>query len=291
MEKERKTRMDDIIIGAITGYSFDKIEPWVNSLDRSGFTGTKAMLCYNIHKSVAKELNDRGYKIFAMGETPDTLVYDKKNFNVVVERFFHLWYILRNFRSQYRYLITTDVKDVIFQNNPSVWLENNIKTSKINASSESIRFIDEEWGNHNLYASYGPEIYATHRDNVIVNAGVMSGDFDTMVDLFLNIYTWCNAAPAHSIPGGGGPDQAAYNILLNMKTYKDITNVAASEDGWAAQLGTTGPQIEKYHSKLVEPTPILIDDNICTSSGKPFTIVHQYDRVPQWKGIIERKYL
>jgi hypothetical protein len=126
-----------------------------------------------------------------------------------------------------------------------------------------------------------------------MNAGVMSGEFDTMVDLFLNIYTLCNAAPSHTIPGGGGPDQAAYNIILNMKTYKDVTNFAASEDGWAAQLGTTGPHpyAMNYHSKWVEPTPILIDDNVCTSTGQPLTIVHQYDRVPEWKGIIERKFL
>lgn len=284
--------MDDIVVGAITGYSFDKIEPWVKSLDDSGFTGTKTMLCYNIHKSVAKELSNRGYKIFALGETPESLVYDKKDFNIVVERFLHLWSIFRNFKSQYRYLITTDVRDVIFQNNPSVWLENNVKTAKILASSESIRYEDEEWGNHNLYASYGPEIHHTHKNNVIVNAGVMAGDFDTMVDLFLNIYLLCNAAPGHTIPGGGGPDQAAYNILLNMESYKNITKVAASEDGWAAQLGTTGPQIfDKYGSKLVEPAPILKDNLVCTSTGNPFTIVHQYDRVPEWKNIIESSYL
>lgn len=283
--------MDDIVVGAITGYSFDKIEPWVKSLDDSGFTGTKAMLCYNIHKSVAEELSYRGYKIFAFGETPESLVYGKKDFNIVVERFFHLWNIFRNFKSQYRYLITTDVRDVIFQNNPSVWLENNVKTEKILASSESIRYEDEEWGNHNLYASYGPEIHHTHKNNVIVNAGVMAGDFDTMVDLFLNIHLLCNAAPSHSIPGGGGPDQAAYNILLSMEPYKSITRVVASEDGWAAQLGTTGPQIAKYQSKLVEPAPLLKDNLVCTSEGNPFTIVHQYDRVPEWKDIIESSYV
>ena len=45
--------MKDIVIGFITGYSFDKIEPWVNSLDRSGFEVTKAMICYNISYDVA----------------------------------------------------------------------------------------------------------------------------------------------------------------------------------------------------------------------------------------------
>ena len=76
-----------------------------------------------------------------------------------------------------------------------------------------------------------------------------------------------------------------------MKSYKDITNFAMSEDGYAAQLGTTGPQIAgKYGSKLVEKNPILVDNMICTSEGVPFSIVHQYDRVPEWKKIIEAKY-
>lgn len=283
--------MDDIVIGAITGYSFDKIEPWVNSLDRSGFAGTKAVLCYNIHKSVANELASRGYTIFAFGQNNDSLVYDKRDFNIVVERFFHMWSILKDFKDQYRYIVSTDVKDVVFQKNPSEWLEKNLGAAKINASSESIKYVDEDWGNHNLKASFGPEVWNHHKDNLIVNAGVMAGDFNTMIDLFLNIYTWCNAAPGHSIPGGGGPDQAAYNILLSMETYKNVTNVAASEDGWAAQLGTTGPQIAKYAPRLVEPAPILKDNLVCTSTGNPFTIVHQYDRVPEWKSIIESSYL
>ena len=48
--------MNDIVIGSITGYDFDKIKPWVNSLDRSGFTGTKAMLCYNVSYETVEEL-------------------------------------------------------------------------------------------------------------------------------------------------------------------------------------------------------------------------------------------
>jgi hypothetical protein len=100
----------------------------------------------------------------------------------------------------------------------------------------------------------------------------------------------CGGAPMH-VEGGGGPDQAAVNVLLNMKSYKDITKFAMSEDGYAAQLGTTGPQIVgKYGDKLVEKTPILVDNLVCTSDGRPFPIVHQYDRVPEWKEIIEKKY-
>ena len=76
-----------------------------------------------------------------------------------------------------------------------------------------------------------------------------------------------------------------------MKSYKDITNFAMSEDGYAAQLGTTGPQIKgKYADKLVEKTPKLVYDNVCTSDGTPFALVHQYDRVPEWNELIGKKY-
>jgi len=32
------------------------------------------------------------------------------------------------------------------------------------------------------------------------------------------------------------------------------------------------------------------DDVVCTSTGEPFYLVHQYDRVPEWRKIIEKKY-
>lgn len=283
--------MKDVIVGCITGYTFDKIKPWVNSLDRSGFDGVKVMLCYNIDYATVEELVKRKYTIFAFGKDEENkkFIY-KENFSIVVERFLHLWHFLKKLQGQYRYIISTDVKDVIFQTNPSTWLEENIGNKEINVACESIRYKDEEWGNHNLYKAFGSLVHDHNKDNLIYNAGTVSGKFDTMLDFFLNVYMMCNGT-SHFTEGGGGPDQAAVNILLNMKSYKDITNFAMSEDGYAAQLGTTGPQIVgKYGDKLVEKPPILVDNMVCTSKGKPFAIVHQYDRVPEWKEIIEKKY-
>jgi hypothetical protein len=182
------------------------------------------------------------------------------------------------------------VKDVVFQTNPSEWLEKNMNDAQINVACESIRYKDEDWGNHNLFKAFGPLVHDHNQNNLIYNAGTVSGKFDTMLDFFLNVYMMCNGT-SHFTEGGGGPDQAAVNILLNMKPYRDITRFTASEEGWAAQLGTTGPHIVgKYADKLVEKTPILVDNVVCTSDGTPFVMVHQYDRVPEWKEIIEKKY-
>jgi hypothetical protein len=283
--------MNDIVVGCITGYTFDKIKPWVNSLDTCGFDGTKAMICYNVDYETVDELVKRNYTILAFKKNDEKKRFEyKENFSIVVERFLHLWFLLKRFKGQYRNIITTDVKDVIFQTNPSTWLENNLGDKEINVACESIRYQDEEWGSHNLMKAFGALIHEHNKENLIYNAGTISGKFDTMSDLFLNIYMLCNSTN-HFTEGGGGPDQAALNILLNMKSYKDITNFAMSEDGYAAQLGTTGPQIAgKYGNKLVEKNPILVDNMICTSEGVPFSIVHQYDRVPEWKKIIEAKY-
>ena len=283
--------MKDIVVGCITGYTFDKIKPWVNSLDRSGFDGVKVMICYNVDYATVEELVKRQYTVLAFGKNDNLKKFEyKENFSIVVERFLHMWYFLKKFQGQYRYIISTDVKDVIFQTNPSEWLEKNIGDKEINVACESIHYKDEDWGNHNLFKAFGPLVHDHNKDNLIYNAGTVSGKFDTMLDFFLNVYMLCNGT-SHFTEGGGGPDQAAVNILLNMKSYKDITNFAMSEDGYAAQLGTTGPQVAgKYADKLVEKSPILVDNMVCTSDGRPFSIVHQYDRVPEWKQMIEKKY-
>ena len=57
--------MRDIVIGCITGYDFDKIKPWVNSLDTCGFDGVKAMICYDVNFKTVEELTKRNYTVLA----------------------------------------------------------------------------------------------------------------------------------------------------------------------------------------------------------------------------------
>lgn len=285
--------MKDLVIGAITGYNFDAIAPWVNSLERSGYDGDKAMLCYNINFDVCNELTKRGFKVFGFEQNEEDrrLEYTKPGFNVVVERFLHMAFVLRELDTKYRYIVSTDVKDVIFQRNPSEWLENNIGDNKVVAASESIGYDQEDWGNFNLFRSFGPQIYQTFRNKIVSNAGVMAGAYEHMLDLYMQIKLLCDAAPAHYIEGGGGPDQAAYNVLINSYPWKEHTLFAKSEDGWAAQLGTTGPQIQDRYGKFVtELLPTIKDGIVCTSTGEPYYVVHQYDRVPQWKNEVLARY-
>jgi hypothetical protein len=80
--------------------------------------------------------------------------------------------------------------------------------------------------------------------------------------------------------------------MISQHPYTDTSKYMKSEDGWACQLGTTGDpsKIEQFKPYLLEKTPIFEDGKVWTSHGHEFTIVHQYDRVPGWRKVIEKTY-
>lgn len=281
----------DLILGCFTNYDWDKIRFWVNSIDQSGFTGDKAMVVYNSDFETVQNLIDRGFMIYAFNRDdaakkfffPDQLI-------VVVQRFLDLYRFMNSMDvGKYRYVIHTDVKDVVFQKNPSEVLEEFIGDRKILASCESLRYRDEPWGNENMMHSF-PMVYDSIKDNPIWNCGVQAGDPTTMKDLWLSIYLY--SIGSQTLTRVYNPDQAAYNILLNSEPYKNITKFTMSEDGWACQAGTTmdPTKMSGFKPKLMEPQPSWRDESACTSTGKVHTVLHQYDRIPEWKAIIERKF-
>lgn len=277
----------DLLIGAYTNYSWDQIKFWANSIDQSGFTGDKAIIIYNSDAYTVKKLVDKGFKIFGFNQEAGTgKLFFNGNFVIVVRRFLDLWnFVSKMDLSQYRYVITSDIKDVVFQTNPSDWLTTNIGNAKILASCESLLYKDEPWGKENLYSSFS-WMYDSLKDKPIWNCGVQAGDPIIMKDLWLNIFNLCTRNSVYN------PDQAAYNVLLNFEPYKSLTKFTMSESGWAAQCGTTidPTKIKNFLPHLLEAQPIWKDEYVCTSNGTKHVIVHQYDRVPAWRGIIEKRY-
>ncbi len=288
--------MQDCVIGAITGYKYDQVKYWVNSLNRSGFQGAKILVCYNIDRETLDQLNVQGIQCALIGDDGNGgSRYDQKNFNIVVERFYHYWVLLKTvLQERFRYIIATDVKDVIFQQNPSTVIEKLIGSQYLYLlSSESLRYRDEPWGNNNLYQSFGPTIHSVHTNNAIVNCGVLAGNGLAMTDLFLNLFLATGKAPNH-VPGGGGPDQAALNILMNSHPYCAHTYVASTLETWACQLGTQGDprKIESFAPHLLHPLPqFKAGEYVSPVSGEPYAICHQWDRMEALKvNFIMEKY-
>lgn len=291
MEMEKR----DVVITAITGYNFHHIAPWVNSLDRSGFTGVKAVVCYNTDHETVEELVKRGYSILAFHKDPVTgdLSYPNRDFSIVVDRFLHYWLMLDNPQNAagIRYVVATDAKDVIFQRNPSEFL-NSIDPG-ILVSSEAIAYEHEPWGLNNLTQSFGPLVYEQHKTNTIINCGVLAGTFNHFMGLCKTVYLLSHGTVQH-VPGGGGPDQAALNILLSTEAYKDCTTVTRHGGNWTAQLGTTMDpnKINGYRPHITEALPVFNKETgfVENCYGEPYTIVHQWDRVPEVRAMVEGMY-
>lgn len=283
--------MKDLLIGCVTNYKWEDIQNWVLSLDESGFSGDKLMLVYNVGFDLVEKLQEYNFDIigFKRDNVNKKFIYDKP-FNIVVSRFFDIWKIL-NKRTHYRYVITTDVKDVVFQSNPSEWIENNIQNKKILASSEALKYMHEDWGNNNMKLSFGEVIHQRMLEKEIYNAGVIAGESDYIRDLFLNIALLCKSAPLH-VYGGGGPDQSAYNILLTLESYINIVKYVNHDDGWACQAGTTAdPQkINYFRHNLLSSEPKFKNGKVLTNKDIPYCIVHQYNRVPLWNKFFNEKY-
>jgi hypothetical protein len=278
----------NLIIGAFTGYTYNQLKPWVESVEEvtKGENVDKVMVVGQASEETKKTLIDKGWILQDMPQI---------NIPVHVLRFLSIYDYLQVNWKNYRYVVTTDVKDVYFQSNPFKWLEQRFlgNTNKLVAGSESMLYMDEPWGSENLWQTYGPYVYEIFSKNKIYNVGTIGGTSEYVKDLVFNIFTNATNRPIPIV------DQAVYNVLLNTQPYKDITLFADQADGWACQAGTTvdPSKIEQFRPALTEEEPTFENGLVLTGQdgknckkGTPFVIVHQYDRVPEWKQYVMQKY-
>ena len=269
----------NLIIGGFTNYNYNQLKPWVESINEvCGDNVDKVLVVGNASEDTRNELKNRGFILVDMIQS---------NVPIHVLRFLTIFNYLKDNWEKYTYVVTTDVKDVYFQNNPFDWLRKNIPFGwKLVAGSEGMMYKDEPWGNENLMQSYGPYVHEMFKNNEIYNVGTIGGHAEYVKDLVFNIFMNAINRPIPIC------DQAVYNVLLSTQPYKDVTVFAKQLDGWACQAGTTvdPSKIESFRPFLTEKEPTFRNGKVLTADGKEFVIVHQYDRVPEWKQYIKEKY-
>lgn len=271
----------DLIIGCSTNYDWSVLKYWVNSINSCGFEGDKVLILMTVSDETVQKVVDAGFHVVIIGDKVNGGYLHKSSLPVHVERFVHIAEIISHY--DYRYVITTDVKDVIFQKNPIEFLEDN--GDALTFSSESMKYKDEPWGNQNLLETFGEHIYQKYKNNIIYNVGVLAGEADYMKDLCLNIFMMSINRPIPIV------DQSTFNFIISNSIFSGDCYYVPSEMGWACQLGTTADpsKIEQFRPYLLEPSPVYDGGKVCTQGGREYYIVHQYDRTP-WRKDIESQY-
>jgi hypothetical protein len=228
----------DMYIGCFERYGWDQIKYLVNSLDRSGFTGRKVMILLGADKATLEKLASKGWKAVPFGkrDAGGNYVREHVDLPVHVLRFFYISYLLERLPENQKpdYVITTDVRDVIFQKDPFAALRNYARSHPslaLIASSESMRYRDEPWGNQNLLETFGPFLYEKYKNCEICNVGVLAGTLQAIQELSQTIFELSIRREKTVV------DQAVFNFIVHQKTFSSNILKLPSEAGWAAQLG------------------------------------------------------
>jgi hypothetical protein len=259
------------IIGCITKYGVDDIKPYVESIKKSRFNGEKLMLVYDVSQEVINYLNDNGWLI----------VESELQEHIILQRFRDMYALLYQYKTDI--IIWTDVKDVIFQKDPTVWLEKYMKKN-ILAFSECVIMKNEPWACVNSGTTFPMEWEFGMKNQISYCAGTIVGKGDAMRDLFIEIYRWSKttANPQQL------SDQAAFNILIRLEHFKSSVQFVNQNEGFATQLGVVFMRDE--NQLITEERPIYKDGYFYTADGELFSIVHQYDRNEIIKNEIKNKY-
>jgi hypothetical protein len=259
-----------IIFGCITKYSPDDIRPYVESINQSGFSGKKMMLVYDVPQETINYLKSNDWELYG----------SELQQHIILQRFRDAYKLLELYPNET--IIWTDVKDVIFQENPQKWIDENMN-KEILSFSESIIFKDDSWAVINAGTSF-PLEWEWLQNKKSYCAGTIVGKGYALKDLFIEIYRWSMT----SEDNGQLSDQAAYNVLINLNHFKENVQFVEQEDGFVTQLGTVW--VKKNELPILEPTPTYSNGKFYNQNGELFTIVHQYDRDPTIKQDIYNLY-
>ena len=197
--------MKDLVISAIANYLPEKIKIYIESLNNSGFSGDKIMICYNIPTETVQYLKINGWECYGM----------ELKGHPHMRRLIDMWFILQNDTRIWNHIITTDVRDIVWQTNPSDWLEKNLQ-SEIIVASECIKNNQEPWAKKNIHEGFGPLFWESIKENTVANVGVMAGKYQSMKDLLMINWLVSQAGDVSHFT-----DQSALNLIVNNTLLSD----------------------------------------------------------------------
>ena len=99
----------NLIIGGCTNYGINELKPWVLSINEHMSKAHKVMCIGRATQETRDWLVEQGFELVDMPQI-DIPVHVLR-FLSIYDYLFHNW-------AKYRFVVTTDVKDVYFQSNP-----------------------------------------------------------------------------------------------------------------------------------------------------------------------------
>jgi len=271
---------EDAVIGVIKHYDWPALQPYAVSLARCGFNGLKLLFVNSITQAARINLVKVGFTLIDYAAPPSAHYFDfgRHRFKPIID-------FLKNNPGRFRNLVFCDVRDLIFQSDPSAWLEKNVDSGKfIVAANECYKVKDEKVCNDIWAQHVSPREYAWLKEEDVLCSGTFAGNAESMLGIFSRIYemTFSNRDPMAA-------DQGMFQYIVRTSPYKEILIVPRMKDGFTA---TWWPQ-RAQDEICTDDKPVFneTDGVVYTpETNVPFSIVHQYDRSAPWSEIMRKKY-
>ena len=290
------------ILASVYGYGPEQIKPWVESLKATKFGGKVFVVVYNPQDSILLDyLKENGIFTFTSELNGDT--------NMATQRFLEYSEILKSeYTNDVDAFITTDIRDVIFQSDPGVWLKNNIQDYDLVATSEGVTFRHEDWNGDNLELHLGKNLYLKLADKETLCSGIIAGKKEMLIKLFQTVYELA----FFSNDPGAFVDQIFYAAAI-YEVFADKTKIVPAGDNWCANLGTLKAipessqdwsmgsrsqhnsferirKVKTFNEALSCAIPTMENGRVVNEKKQPYVIVHQYDRYQPWKEELDSNY-
>lgn len=317
-------KTQDVILGVIGGTwvgpgAYPGVEAYLVSIQRSGFTGRKVMLVWDIRPETRQRLIDFDFELVDLPTPQDPFFHARMRV---------AWEYLKDHYQEFRYIFWLDIKDLILQSDPSVWMEQNIGDHGIVASNECLTIEQEETNQLWSRLIVGEKEYQSIKDEEVINGGTWAGKSEIIAEVFHQTHLRC-----YSYGGPYPPCQAQINYVMRQEPFKSELYIPRWSEGFAACLHPCwSPWRVPSWPNMRDPHPVL-DINTCTlhagtepnpknpmivfnphwgksrkfrieslshplqgvecednPKGKAFSIVHGYDRDWDVKSLFEFRY-
>jgi len=251
-------KVQQLVLGAATGYSIDAILPFVLSLKKTGYCGRICLFVWDLDAAAVTILERLGVELYPCASDKTDKIY-----TVTGGRFFVFQYFLECLADQTADILLTDVRDVIFQTDPFAQVE----TPGIHFYFENNEYmLDREPFNASIIKkAYGEGLLQSFAAKPISCVGVIRGDRPSILDYLRLLAQELEALPADFF----GSDQAAHNKIL----YSGVLpkqHLHPNETSAVMHLGLVPAQAIQTNAK----------GQVLNALGQVVSIVHQYDRHP-----------
>lgn len=269
--------MTDYVMGVAEDLKIRDVETWTTSLASSNFRGTTVLFAYSPDPELLRACEERSVSVVEVAGRPAApLRVNKERWRLYSE------YVARSLHKGDR-VVAADVRDLFFQRDPSDWLDEHLSDHELATSAEGVAYEDEPWNRGHAISVYGTEFYERYlKKSPVVCAGLVAGLAGPLRELCDDIYE-----DAYRVPRDAS-DQVVLNGVLALRGKRWRVLSTTDEHCWGCH-GAIMRWSSPAAQKMRWPPPEVLGGRVCNSSGHPYAVVHQYDRVPAWAEAAETR--